>query len=278
MHAGGSNRSSGMKMPVISISFLGPLRKLSVFGSGRPREVDPSALCPGAEQLDRDGLEVGKIACHERELMLHRGGSDETVHRADRPTFGLRPRDAAAPGVCRPGIDGKNPSFESIRKVSAEPSVKRCAPASCSKTFDAVPQLRESDHAKVEPIFVRGAEPVHDTGIWTWLDHLRYRIRIEQKRHNPASRTPSSTRVISRPDPRKGEFIRKSAKLPSRFRFCARSQAAASTTTTAFLPLRVIDCGPWRRAFSITSLSRAFACATVQLSGGLSALMTASLR
>src|SRR5690606_31569612 len=127
---------------------------------------------------------------------------------------------------------------------------------------------------QMELLFVDRGEPVHHAGIGTRLCAFGNDIGIEQEAHSEVSRMPPSSRSTSRPEPRSGEARMKSAKLPIISRRCVFSQSSASTTTTALLPLRVIACGPLRRALSITSLNLALAWATVHVSEGTSAFIT----
>jgi hypothetical protein len=67
---------------------------------------------------------------------------------------------------------------------------------------------------------------------------------------------------MTSPELRRGEFSKNSASEP--LRRVLRSHSWAETTTTAFLPWRVMVCGPEVLASSITSLKWALASATVQ--------------
>lgn len=66
-----------------------------------------------------------------------------------------------------------------------------------------------------------------------------------------------------RPEPRRGEAAKNSARVP--VRFVLRSHSSAETTTAVLRPLRVMVCGPSDNARSITSLKRALASATAQV-------------
>jgi hypothetical protein len=70
-------------------------------------------------------------------------------------------------------------------------------------------------------------------------------------------------RRIFKPDSRKGDCAKNSARLPTRLVF--RCHSSAPTTTAALCPFRVIVCGPSDIARSMISLNFALASATVQL-------------
>lgn len=75
-------------------------------------------------------------------------------------------------------------------------------------------------------------------------------------------RGPPFNRLTRRPDAAKGDAAKNSARLP--VRLVLRSHSSGETITAARWPLRVMVCGPQRRALSLTSLKCALACATDQ--------------
>src|SRR5580698_142561 len=110
-------------------------------------------------------------------------------------------------------------------------------------------------------------KPVFYSVIRPRLGAFRQNICVEQEAHRSIFRGSSLTRSITSPEPRRGEFQRNSAKVP--LRFVLRSHSAAETTTTAFLPWRVMVWGPEDSACSMSSLKWDFASATVHAVRGV---------
>jgi hypothetical protein len=94
------------------------------------------------------------------------------------------------------------------------------------------------------------------------LHPLRQDLGIEQEAHFLLILTPSLVRVALTLVPRSGEAAKKSARLPERR--VLRSHSAVETTTATGRPCRVMACGPSLCARVTSSLSFAFAAATVQ--------------
>src|SRR5882724_3748720 len=96
------------------------------------------------------------------------------------------------------------------------------------------------------------------------LDPFGSDIGVDQpaSAHKSTSRAPPGERSISRSEPRSGEAAKNSARVP--LRPVLRAHSSIATTTTAGRPFLVISCGPSLSARSMTSLSRALACATDQ--------------
>src|ERR1019366_6532708 len=105
--------------------------------------------------------------------------------------------------------------------------------------------------------------PTDETGIGSRLDPFRNRVCIQKKVHRLIFRGRSLSRRIFRPDSRRGDSAKNSAKLPTRFVF--RCHSSAPTTTAAVRPFRVMVCGPSDIARSRISLHFALASATVQV-------------
>jgi hypothetical protein len=193
-----------------------------------------------------------------------RCGRDEGVYDANRAPEGFTFGDDTPARVGDIRGDRYNSISKSAGQVVLKPGIEAIAPASRGQTINAVPQFCKCDHADVEPIFVGIGQPTDHTHIRFGLDPLRDQICIKQKIQKSTLRACCFDRFTLTRDPRKGDELRNSARLPTRF--VLRSHSSAETITTVFRPLRVMTWGPADSARSITSLNLAFACATVHVS------------
>src|SRR5579883_920468 len=191
-----------------------------------------------------------------------RRGANPSIHCADRPTQRFAAGDELTPGIGNRGVDWQDALSEAVRQLVGEPSIEALATLPRRQPLDAVTQFGQGDDADEDTILVGLGQPRDDAGIGPRLHPFRHGIRVEQKAHKSTLRGASLRRVTFRPGRRNGEAAKNSARWPRRF--VLRSHSSAATTTTARRPLRVMVCGPLKRARSITSLNFAFASAMLQ--------------
>src|SRR5439155_2163315 len=160
-------------------------------------------------------------------------------------------------------VDPQDPTFEARREFLAEPVVKTRTSTPAGDPRDAGSQLRQRGDAEKHAILIDLIEPCNDARIGARSDPLRHHIGIQQKGHNLTFRTPPLSRSTFNGAPRSGDSAKNSARLP--LRLALRCHSSADTTTTVSRPRLVIVWGPSANARSITSLSLAFAAATVHV-------------
>src|SRR5262245_34204595 len=99
-------------------------------------------------------------------------------------------------------------------------------------------EFRNRDDAYEHTVFVCLAQPGNHSSIRTRFCPFRDHVRIEQEAHSSILRMPPFARRTLRPEPRKGDAEKKSARLPTLCVF--RSHSSADTITTAVRPFFVI--------------------------------------
>src|SRR5216684_4812925 len=187
----------------------------------------------------------------------------ESIHRTDRTpccfTAGHRP----APSLGHVGVDGQSSALKSQWQFMLQPLLKPASTLSPRHAFHAVMKLCQRDDTDENPILICCFHPTDETGIGPRLDPFRDCICVQKKAHRLVFRGRSLSRRTLKPDSRRGDSAKNSARLPTRFVF--RCHSSAPTTTAAVRPFRVMVCCPSDIAFSIISLNFALASATVQL-------------
>ena len=201
-------------------------------------------------------LKVRGVAGHEREFMdLGRGGI-ERVDRMDRSAAGFAARHESAPFIGNRSVDPDDSALESQRQIVPEPLIEP-PPAPRGQALNAVTQLGERHDAQENLVLLDLRELLDDPCVGLQLRPLGDDVRVEEKAHRPVARSRSFDRGTFTPEPRSGEALKKSAREP--LRWVRRSHSSTSTITAVRRPLRVMVWGPRVWAFSMTSLSLAFA-------------------
>jgi len=96
---------------------------------------------------------------------------------------------------------------------------QRLPPGAGRQPLDAMSKFGQGHDAQEDAIFVGLSQPRDYAGIGARLHPLGNDRGIEQKVHNLILRGISSERSIERPDPRKGDEAKNSARFPVRFVF-----------------------------------------------------------
>src|SRR6267378_7690189 len=247
--------------------FFGLQRHSDPTASPNPGAVGVAVLAViGSRSVKRDTqpVKIGEIAGRQDEVARQAGGGDQGVHRAE-PAAGLScacQQTAAGVGDFR--VHWHDAPLEARRQLLAQPRVEPGAAAARSQPFDPEADFDEADDAEEDAVLIHFVEPAHDPDIGPRLDPFGNDIGIDQpaSAHKSTSRAPPCARSISRSEPRSGEAAKNSASVP--LRPVLRAHSSIATTTTAGRPFLVISCGPSLSARSMTSLSRALACATDQ--------------
>src|SRR5215469_8731054 len=137
------------------------------------------------------------------------------------------------------------------------------SPLAGGKAFDSVTQFRKCNNAEEGAILVSAVQPRNHASIGAGLNPLGYDVGIQQKTHRLTLRGRPGMRLSFKPELRRGDAAKKSAKVP--LRLVLRSHSSAATTNAVFCPFRVMVWGPLDCARSNTSLNLAFASATVHV-------------
>ena len=196
--------------------------------------------------------------------MNARGSRYERVHCTDGAARSCTLGGDVTPGNGGILIDGQDPPFKAERQFPIEPFHQTASTSPCRHPQDPMSELRNRDHAQENAVFVCTVDPLHNARVGARLYQFRNDISVDQKGHRSSFRNPPFARSISISAPRKGDFAKNSESVPCRR--VLRSHSSAETMTAVFRPRRVIVCGPFECARSITSLSRALASATLQAS------------
>src|SRR5579862_8483372 len=186
-----------------------------------------------------------------------RGGGNERIHSANGAPARLAAGHQPSPFIGDRSIDSRDSPFESQGQDIPQPVVEPPAPGAGGQALDAVAKFGERYNAQEHLVLIDLGEPFDDTRVGPRSGPLGDDVRVEQKTHKSIDRRRTLERRSFNPEPPSGETSKKSASEP--LRWVLRSHSAASTTTAALRPLRVMVCGPCVRAFSMSSLSFALA-------------------
>src|SRR6266478_6075379 len=247
--------------------FFGLQRHSDPTASPNPGAVGVAVLAViGSRSVKRDTqpVKIGEIAGRQHEIARQAGGGDQGVHGAEPAANLARSRQQTAADVGDLPVYRHDAPLEARRQLLAKPRVEPSAAAARSQPFDPEADFGEADDAQKDAVLIHFVEPPHHPDIGPRLDPFGNDIGIDQpaSAHKSTSRAPPCARSISRSDPRSGDAAKNSASVP--LRPVLRAHSSIATTTTAGRPFLVIACGPSLSARSMTSLSRALACATDQ--------------
>src|SRR5450432_256597 len=197
--------------------------------------------------------------------MVFSGRGDEGVHDFHAAAEGFATRHKFSASVSNCAVNAEKSFFKTQREFVLQPFAEARLCSACGYAVDSIANFCERDNAQEDSVFVHVCEPGYNAGIRARLHPFGDDVGIEQEAHITTLRTRPPIRSILIPEPLSGDAAKNSAKLP--LRLVLRSHSSAATTTTAVRPLRVMVCGPWDFALSMTSLNLALASATVQARG-----------